>query len=138
VVGVRKVRAGRVIGFEGSYGFAQDLVTHGMIRVALGADGRPAAERVPPWDPGHAYSTLAPVERGVPVPLDIELHASATRFDRGDELHLVVRGSWFFPTNPLTGQFPARYLTGSNACCLVHTGPGTDSALHLLTGPPYP
>ena len=137
-VGVRKVRDGRVIGFEGSYGFADDLVTHGMLRLAVGRSEGGPGDWIPPWAPGRRYEDAEPVPRDTPLPYDIELHASATRFEAGDELHLVVQGRWFFPTNPLTGQFPAHYQRGPAARCLLHTGAGVgaSTALHLLAGPP--
>ena len=137
-VGVRKVRNGCTVGFEGSYGFTDDLVTHGMLRLALrGTDGGPD-EWEPPWAPAHPSTSVEPMRRGVPATVDIELHASATRFEAGEELHLVVQGGWFFPTNPLFGQFPAHYRRGPAARCTLHTGDGIGaaSALHLLAGPP--
>ncbi len=152
-VGVRKVSDGRVVGFEGSYGFGDDLVAHGMLRVALRST--PVAPVTPSPDDGavahvagdpgtgtaisapfHAFDRVEPVRPGEIVTLDIELHASATRFRAGDELQLVVRGSWFFPTNPLTGQFPARYPDPPRTTCRLHTGPETGCLLRLTAGPP--
>jgi putative CocE/NonD family hydrolase len=139
-VGVDKVRGGRRVGFEGSYGFGDDLVTHGMLRVALrrtADDGDGVDESgedrsaSPVWSPHHPYDRYEPVAPGTVVALDIELHASATRFEAGDELHLVVQGRWFFPTNPLTGAFPARYDRGPDATVRLHTGADHDTALHL-------
>jgi len=136
-VGVDLVRDGRRVGFEGSYGFGDDLVTHGMLRVALrrtvDPDGRVAEP--PPWIPDHPYDRYDAVTPGSIVPLAVELHASATRFSPGDELHLLVQGRWFFATNPLTGQFPARYVDTPDATVRLHTGPDHDSTLHLPIWP---
>ncbi len=68
------------------YGFTGDLVTHGLLAVDGTRNG----------------------ERGFRE-LEVELLAAAVRLAEDDELEVVVRGRWFFPTNPLTGQFPAHY-----------------------------
>jgi hypothetical protein len=134
-VGIDKMRDGKRVGFEGSYGFGDDLLTHGMRRLALRRTHVAVADRVPPWFPGQTDTTAVPLARGSVEPVDIELHASATRFEAGDELHLVMQGRWFFATDPLTGQVPARYDLGPAVTCRVHTGGEFDSVLYAPVWP---
>jgi predicted acyl esterase len=140
-VGLDHVRAGRRLGYEGSYGFGDDLLSHGMRRVVLrGTDPVPvpdpgSAPGRPPWHPGHPDTVAEPIRAGAIEPLDLELHAAATRFLPGDELHLIVQGRWFFPTNPLTGQVPARYERGPDVTVRLHTGGEHDAVLHLPIWP---
>ena len=127
-VGVAKVRDGRQVGFEGSYGFRGDLVTHGMLKAShrrldseLSQEARPVA----------AHTVSEPLAPGEVVPVDVELLPSATLFRAGEELRLDVRGRWFFPQNPLTGQFPVGYQQSRAATCVLHTGDEHDSRLHI-------
>ncbi|MFD9080597.1 CocE/NonD family hydrolase C-terminal non-catalytic domain-containing protein [Streptomyces erythrochromogenes] len=64
-----------------------------------------------------------PVPAGEVVPVDIALGASSTLFRAGEQLRLVVAGRWLSPRNPLTGQFPASYRTGTRGRCTLHWGP---------------
>ncbi|HEY7136090.1 MAG TPA: CocE/NonD family hydrolase [Acidimicrobiia bacterium] len=114
-VGVRKLRGEREIGFEGSYGFDDDLVTHGM-RKASQRDGDTVRE---PLHPGDI------------VPVEIELRPTATMFRAGDELRLDVQGHWFFARNPLFGQFPAGYERSPQATCVLHCGGPYDATLSV-------
>ena len=84
--GVRKLRAGRPVGFEGSYGFDRSLVTFGMRRAAL-----------------------------------------------REVLRLDVQGRWFFPKNPLAGQFPARYEPSPPGRCRLHVGEPSRCRLYVPT-----
>lgn len=79
---VEKWRAGRFVPFEGSYGFGYDRVTTGWRKVT---DPSPDDE------------------------IEVELGPSATWFRAGEQLRLVLGGRWLHPTNPVTGQFPAKY-----------------------------
>ena len=127
-VGVAKERHGRRVGFEGSYGFRGDVVTHGALKAshrrldpALSDTGRPV----------HAHTDEQPLTAGEIVPVDVELLPSATLFRAGEVLRLDVRGRWLFPRNPLTGQFPAGYRSGPRTTCVLHTGGGHDSRLRV-------
>lgn len=118
--GVRKFRNGEEIGFLGSYGFTNDLVTHGMLVASL---RRVDDERSLPYQPFHPCTQPEPLTAGQPVELRIELLPSATLFKAGDELRLDLRGRWFFSRNPLVGQFPPAYApTARRGTCTVHTG----------------
>lgn len=115
--GVRKLRGGRVVGFEGSYGFDRALVTFGMRRSSL--------RDVPELH--HR-----PLAAGEVVQLEVELAPHATHVAAGEVLRLEVQCRWFFPTNPLAGQFPARYEASSAGRCRLHLGGDRPSALVVL------
>lgn len=113
-VGVRKIRNGRTVAFEGAYGFRGGLVTHGLRKASLhiaGADERPRDD---------IAKLLA---RNEVVPIDIDVMPSATLFRAGEELQVVVSGQWFYARNPFTGQFPAYYEKSPRGRCTVHLGP---------------
>ena len=125
--GVRKFRHGREIGFNGSYGFPYDLVTHGML---LASHRRIDPDRSLPHRPYHPHTDREPLIPGRPVELQIELLPSATLFRAGDELRLDLQGRWFFSRNPLIGQFPPAYAVPTRAgTCTVHAG--VDYQTHL-------
>jgi len=112
-VGVRKVRNGRIVAFEGAYGFRGGMVTHGIRKASLhiaGLDGQPRDD---------IAQFLAPNQI---VPVDIELMPSATLFRPGEELQVVVSGRWFYARNPFTGQFPAYYEKSPRGLCNIHLG----------------
>jgi predicted acyl esterase len=118
--GVRKFRDGREIGFNGSYGFPFDLVTHGML---VASHRRVDPDRSLPYQPFHPHTDREPLTPGQPVELQIEQLPSATLFRAGDELRLDLQGRWFFSRNPLVGQFPPAYApTTRTGRCTVHTG----------------
>jgi uncharacterized protein len=116
VVSVAKERAGREVGFEGSYGFRGDRVTHGMLEISH-RHGHTALTVEQPLDPGEI------------VPVEVELLPSATLFRAGEVLRLDVGARWPFPRNPLTGQFPAGYRRSPRGRVVLHTGEPHDSRL---------
>lgn len=124
--GVRKRRHGRVVGFEGSYGFRHALVTCGWLKASHRALD---PELSTAWAPEHPHDREEPLRPGEIVALDIALLPSATRFRAGEELEVVVAGRWFFPRNPLTGQFPAWYERSTAATCRLFTGEQHDAHL---------
>ncbi|MFM8241110.1 MAG: CocE/NonD family hydrolase [Actinomycetota bacterium] len=128
-VGVRKIRDGGEVVFEGSYGFGFDMITIGWQRVALRTLD-PALST--PWLPVGAFDEPQPVRPGEIVPLDIALLPQATRMRAGDSLRLEIRGHWHYARNPLTGQFPAGYRKSPAGRCIVHAGGDYDS--HLIVG----
>ena len=65
------------------------------------------------------------------VAVDIALRPHATRLRAGDVLRLDIRGTWHFPRNPLTGQFPAGYRRSPAGRCVIHAGGRFDSGLLL-------
>ncbi|WP_167108768.1 CocE/NonD family hydrolase [Mycobacterium sp. DL592] len=126
-VGVEKLRDGRVVDFEGSYGYGRDRVSTGWQRVSLRALD---AEQSRPWLPVPACTEPQPVSPGQVVAVDVALVDSATLFRAGEQLRLVVAGRWLAPRNPLTGQFPANYPTSKRGRIVLHWGPSYDA--HLL------
>lgn len=127
VIGVEKWCGTRYVGFEGSYGFGRDRVTTGWQKASL---RRLDAAASTVGQPVHTYRTREPLRSGEVVPVDIALGPSATLFRPGESLRLVIGGRWLWPSNPLTGNFPARYERASSAVCTLHWGP--DRPAHLL------
>jgi predicted acyl esterase len=128
-VGARKFRSGMETKFEGSYGFSGDMVSKGWQRAAhreLNAD------LSTPEQPVHRHDRAEPLMPGEIVPVHIAMRPHATRFRKGDELRLEIRGHWFFPDDSLRGQFPANYQSTSAGFCLLHTG--RDACSYLLIG----
>lgn len=78
--------------------------------------------------PAHLRRTDPP---GEPVDLDLTLLPSATRFAAGDELVLELRDRWFFPANPITGQFPAVHQRSPRQRWTVHAGGSTTATLTI-------
>jgi hypothetical protein len=104
--GVRKLRAGREMTFEGSYGFGRDLVTRGWLRVAA-------------LGPGEVRA------------VEIALLPSATWFRAGDVVRLDVQGRYFFRRHPLFGQFPAGYEASRGGTGVLHVGGARDAHLRV-------
>ncbi len=126
--GIRKFRAGRELMFEGSFGFAYDMVTKGWQRLAH----RDLDERLStPEQPVHTHTRAEPLRPGEIVPVYIALLPQATRFLRGDRLRLELRGTWHYPRDPFRGQFPGGYQSSPRANCTVHCGGSHDSRLLL-------
>lgn len=127
-VGVRKLRDGRHVVFEGSYGFTYDMVTRGWMKVSHRALDE---ERSEPWRPVHRHEEPQSLRPGEIVPVEIELLPSATLFRGGEQLRLDVQGRWFFHNDPVMGQFPADYEPSEPATALLHCG-GDHHDAHLL------
>ena len=120
-VGVQKLRAGRVVPFEGSYGYGFDRVSTGWLKASL---RKLDSGRSTPWRPVHTYDEFQPLKPGEVVPVDIALLPSATFFRKGEQVRLDVQGRWFSTQNPLFGQFPAAYEHGPQGSCVLHCGHG--------------
>jgi predicted acyl esterase len=130
--GVRKFHRGREVVFEGSYGFTEDIVTRGWLRASHRFVD---AERSTFWEAYHPHTTAEAVPKGETVELDLTLLPSATRFAPGDLLVLELNDRWFFPANPITGQWPAVYQPSKRQRWSIHAG-GTTGA--TLTVPIWP
>jgi predicted acyl esterase len=126
--GVEKWRVDRYIPFEGSYGFGRDRVTTGWLKASLRALDEQGSR---PFDPVPACTQRQPLMPGQVVQADIALGPSATLFRAGETLRLVVAGRWLWPTNLLTGQFPASYRKGPRGRCTVRWGPERPARLLL-------
>jgi putative CocE/NonD family hydrolase len=127
-VGVQKLSAGRVVPFEGSYGYGFDRIATGWLKASL---RKVDPGRSVPWDPHHAYDEDRPLREGEIVPVDIALLPSATFFREGEQLRLVVQGHWLSTRNPLFGQYPAYYERGPRGSCVLHCGGEHDARLRI-------
>jgi uncharacterized protein len=127
-VGIEKWRGSQYVSFEGSYGFGRDRITTGWQKASV---RELDAARSRPFQPVPKLERRQPLQPGEVVPVDVALGPSATLFRAGEQLRLVVAGRWLWPTNLLTGQFPAAYEKGPpRGRCRLHWGP--DRAAHLL------
>ena len=126
VAGVEKWRGRTYVPFEGSYGFGRDRVTTGWLKASLRALDEQSSR---PFDPVPACTHRQPLGPGQIVPVDIALGPSATFFRSGETLRLVVAGRWLWPTNLLTGQFPAAYQKGPKGKATLHWGPDYQARL---------
>ncbi len=116
---VRKLRDGREITFENSYGFNKGPVTIGMLR----ASHRKLDEALSrPWQPVHTHDELQPLQPGQKVTLELQLLPSATVFFPGDTLRLDLQSTWFYLRNPVLGAFPAGYQPGPGGKITLHLG----------------
>ncbi|HEX2161274.1 MAG TPA: CocE/NonD family hydrolase [Thermoleophilaceae bacterium] len=125
-VRVHKVRDGRAVPFEGSYGYGLDGVTTGWLRIS---QRELDVERSRPFEPVHTHARRLPLAPGEIAPVEIALMPSATLFEAGDELVLEVHGRWPKPRNPITGQFPAWYERRPAVRCALHCGGERDARL---------
>lgn len=124
--GIRKIRNGKQVVFEGSYGFGYDLVTTGWQRASLRKVDR---ERSRPWSPQHDFAVEQPAKPNEIMELEFSLLPSATLFKKGDVLRLDIQGHWFFRGN-LILYGPAYYESSSKGMCVIYSGGDFDS--HLL------
>ncbi len=132
-VGVQKLRAGRVVPFEGSYGYGFDRVTTGWLKASL---RKLDPGRSTPWRPVHTYDEFQQLKPGEVVPVDIALLPSATFFRKGEQVRLDVQGHWFPARNPLFGQFPSAYERGPRGTCVLHCGGEHGAWLRMPVIPP--
>jgi hypothetical protein len=128
-VGVRKFgNYGDEAKFEGSYGYASDMVTKGWQRAAhRDLDPQLSTD----WMPVHTHERVELLKDKEVFTVNIALLPQATRFKKGDRLRLDIRGSWHFAKDPLRGQFPAQYESSVKANCLIHTGGDYQAVLRL-------
>ncbi len=127
--GVRKLRSGKEVLFEGSYGFSGDMVSKGWQRAAhreLDTVLSTAAQ------PVHLHESADLLRDGEVVTVRLALRPHATRFRKGEELRLEIAGKWHFPGDMLRGQFPAGYQKSPRGMWTLHTGGEFDA--HLLIG----
>ncbi len=90
--GIQKFHNDKEVNFDGTYGFANDIVTKTAVRVAL----RTVNESLSlPYLPEYDFDTLKPLKKGEVAKLVLAFEPSATYFCKGDELRLVVQGRYF-------------------------------------------
>jgi putative CocE/NonD family hydrolase len=127
-IGVEKWRDGRIVPFEGSFGYGRDRIATGWQRASL---RRLDPEQSTPWEPVALCVERQPLQAREVVAVDVAMGPSATQFRAGEQLRLVVAGRWLSPRNPLTGQFPLAYPHPPRGRAILHWGPGREA--HLLT-----
>lgn len=128
MAGLRKFRGDEETPFEGSYGFAADMVSKGWQRAAFRTLDPALATRELPV---HTFRNPEPLRPGEVVPVDIELRPHATRLRGGDRLRLDITASWHYPRDPVRGQFPAWYDSSEHGHCIVRSGGSRNSHLWL-------
>jgi predicted acyl esterase len=126
-VAVGKWRNGRRVGYEGSFGFDQDFITHGQLRLS---QREIDPERSAPCVPVLRHQQHLPIKQGELLQVRIPLLSSSTRFHPGEMLKLELHRRWFFPRQPVSGQFPASYEQCNKPCTVtIQTGGQNSSAL---------
>jgi predicted acyl esterase len=131
--GLRRLRDGAEVTFEGSYGFSGDMVSKGWQRAA---HREVDAELSTPEQPVYTHRRLSPLTPGEIVPVAIAMRPHATRLRKGDQLRLDLQGRWFYLKSKFRGQFPASYMKSPQAVCTFHTGGDRPAYLLLATRSP--
>ncbi len=86
-------------------------------------------KRSTPWQPWLAHKRELKLTRGVPVPVEIEIWPSGTRFEKGERLSVAVQGSdiYKYARWMVLAGHPKTINSGTH---VIHTGGRYDS--HLL------
>jgi len=86
-------------------------------------------ERSTPWQPWHTHRREEKLEPGVPVPVEIEIWPTGTRFLAGDTLRVIVQGRdiYDYPESVIISRHEDTRNAGEH---VIHTGGKFDS--HLL------
>jgi len=92
-------------------------------------------ERSAPQQPWLMHKRQLKLEKGVPVPVDIELWPSGTRFAQGESLRVVVQGSDIYKYARWIARagHPKTINAGTH---VIHTGAQFDSHLLVPVVPP--
>lgn len=85
-------------------------------------------QRFSPHAPEYDFDTLKPLQAGEVAKLVFQFEPSATFFQRGDELKLVLQGKYFISSVKINQPFG--YVGNANGRCRVHHD--TQYASHLL------
>lgn len=128
--GLRKMRSGAEVLFEGSYGFSGDMVSKGWQRAAH-RELDPKLST--PEQPVHTHKIAEPLRPGEIAPIAIAMRPHATRLRKGEQLRLDIQGCWFYPKSKFRGQFPAAYQKSPRAVWTLHTGGAYPAYLLLGT-----
>ena len=88
-IGIQKFHNGEEVNFEGSYGFANDVVSKGFMRVSLSEINEKDGLF---YQPEHDFNRQKAVASGEVIQIEISLLPSATLFRQDDELRLVIQG----------------------------------------------
>lgn len=125
-------RNGRHVGLAAFSALEDGPVALGWLRVS---HRELDARRSTPQQPWLLHQRELKLARGVPVPVEIEIWPSGTRFAKGEKLRLVVQGSDIYKYAPwirLAGH-PETRNAGQH---VIHTGGKYDSHLLIPVVPP--
>lgn len=114
--GIQKFHNGKEVNFEGTYGFANDIVSKSCLRVALRTTNEHTSL---PYLPDYDFDTLKPLKKGEIAKLEFRLADTATYFRKGDELRLTVQGCSFI-SGKIIHQ-PFAYPSNKGGRCKVYT-----------------
>lgn len=122
-VGLRKLdSAGKPVHFPFSNSLERGPVALGWLRASHRELDHAKSTPDRPW---HPHTAEKPLVRGEPTAVEIEIWPSATRFEEGERLQLVIRGSDLY-----TMMTPSRHLQSRNSGAhVITTGAGYDSRL---------
>lgn len=92
-------------------------------------------ERSTPWQPWLLHRRQLELKKGRPVPVDIEIWPSGTRFAKGESLRVVVQGSdiYKYARWIVRAGHPKTINAGTH---VIHTGGKCDSHLLVPVIPP--
>lgn len=88
-VGIQKFHKGHEVSFEGSYGFANDVVTKGFMKVSCSELDSATSN---PYYPNHLFDTTRVFKKKELISVEISMLPSATIFRKKDVLRLVIQG----------------------------------------------
>lgn len=88
-VGIQKFHKGQEVSFEGSYGFANDVVTKGFMKVSCRKVDTTSGS---PYYPEHQFDSTLPIKKNEIICLEISLLPSATLFREKDVMRLIIQG----------------------------------------------
>lgn len=91
-------------------------------------------KRSTPWRPWHTHESRLLLNPGQVVPVDIEIWPSSTKFDKGEQLKLIIQGNDIFRYDLPQAQLHQDSVnTGRH---VIHMGGRYDSNLLIPTVPP--
>ncbi len=119
-------RAGNYVPLAGFSTMEDGPVALGWLRVS---HRELDEQRSTPWQPWLLHRRERKLKPGVPVPVEIEIWPSGTRFAAGERLRLVVQGSDIYEYDASV-RIAAHRETRNAGLHVIHTGGKHDS--HLL------
>lgn len=114
--GIQKIHKQQAIYFEGSYGFVNDLVSKGFMRVALRKINEANSK---PYLPEHDFDIEEPLKPGEIAKLEISLLPSATLFKKDDELCLIIQGKFLLKSSKLDQVGAYEPSTKAGRCTIL-------------------
>jgi predicted acyl esterase len=124
-VGLKKLDAnGKTVDFPFANTLERGPVALGWLRAS---HRKLDVAKSTPDRPWHSHQFEDPLTPGEPTLVDIEIWPSGTRFEAGERLQLLIRGSDLYTQATFSRHKPTRN-SGNYAIC---TGPGRDSTLTI-------